>query len=89
MTNPHNVVAQAIESEVDSESLREFGGTRGVLGIVAPSHVVLYYLWIAWRDYGGALVVPEGFADIGPFLARMGEHIATGAAFSGVAMARF
>ena len=52
MTSPYDVVAQAIETEVDSESVREFGGTWGVVGIVATSHVVLYYLWIAWRYYG-------------------------------------
>ena len=68
MTGAHELAAQAIESEVDSESVREFGGPWSVVGIMTASHVILYYLWIAWRDYGGTLVHPEGFSDVGPFL---------------------
>ena len=80
MTNAHESAAQAIEREVDSESVREFGGPWSVVGIMTASHVILYYLWIAWRYYGGALVHPESVSDLGAFLGRMWEHVATGAA---------
>lgn len=71
---------EAIDQRIDAESVREFGGPLGVVLTIIGSHLVLYYLWISWRYYGGALLYPHGFADVLPFLARMWGHIASSAA---------
>lgn len=58
----------------------EFGGPWGALAIMVGSHLLVYYLWISSAYYHGAAVHPTSFTDVGPFLARMGHHIAAGAA---------
>ena len=73
-------LAEVTKRKLDAESVREFGGAPGAVAIVSASHLVLYYLWISWRYYGGALVGPEGLSDVAPFLGRMWEHVAGGAA---------
>lgn len=60
--------------------MREFGGPAGALAILLFSHAVLYYLWIAWRFHGGAVHYPDGLGDVGPYLARAADQIATHAA---------
>jgi delta24(24(1))-sterol reductase len=77
---------EAVERRIDSESVREFGGATGVVAIMLLSHLLLYYLWISWRYYGGALAHPQGLSDIASFLGRMWDHIATGAAPSWTAL---
>lgn len=64
----------------DSEPITEFGGRFGVLGIMLGSHLLLYWLWIAWRFEGGAMPLPDGLADLGPFLGRMVGHVVRDAA---------
>jgi delta24(24(1))-sterol reductase len=59
---------------------REFGGTFGAAFIMSLSHLLMLYLWIAWRFYDGALFYPAGIADVGPFFARIWDLIATHAA---------
>ncbi len=70
----------AIDRELDSKPVKEFGGPLGVAAIMLGSHAVLYYLWIAWRYYGGALPLPEGGADLVPFLGRLVDYVVDGAA---------
>jgi delta24(24(1))-sterol reductase len=61
-------------------SAREFGGGAGVLAIMIGSHLLVYYLWISIAYYRGALVHPESFSDLWPFVTRMAGHISDGAA---------
>ena len=56
---------------------REFGGALGAAFIMTLSHLLMLYLWIAWRFHEGALFYPAGFADIGPFFARTWDLIVT------------
>jgi delta24(24(1))-sterol reductase len=58
-----------VASKSDAES-REFGGTFGAAFIMTLSHLLMLYLWIAWRFYEGSVFYPTGLADVGPFLAR-------------------
>jgi len=58
---------KAVNRQVDTKSVREFGGPFGVILIILGSHLFMYYLWISWRFYGGALLYPHGFANILPF----------------------
>ena len=37
---------------------REFGGALGATLIMTVSHLLMLYLWLAWRFHGGALFVP-------------------------------
>ena len=71
---------EAIDRQIDAESVREFGGPIGVATIMAGSHVVMFYLWIAWRFHDGALPYPRGLSDLLPFLGRMWGHVAADAA---------
>ncbi len=70
----------AIDRAVDRETVREFGGAVGALGIMLGSHAVMYYLWIAWRFHGGALPLPDGAADALPFVGRLWQHVVQDAA---------
>ncbi|MCB9703497.1 MAG: delta(24(24(1)))-sterol reductase [Myxococcales bacterium] len=56
-----------------------FGGRTGVAALLVASHLIPYYLWIAWRFEGGALPRPDGLADLGPWLGRMAGHVAEAA----------
>ena len=56
---------------------REFGGTVGAAAIMIVSHALMLYLWIAWRFREGAVLYPAGLSDVGPFFARIWEHIVT------------
>jgi anaerobic selenocysteine-containing dehydrogenase len=42
--------------------VREFGGTLGASVIISLSHILMFYLWIAWRFHDGALFYPAGLA---------------------------
>jgi delta24(24(1))-sterol reductase len=53
-----------------SESAREFGGSFGAAFIMTLSHLLMLYLWLAWRFFDGAVFYPAGLSDIGPFFAR-------------------
>ena len=66
--------------DLDSESVREFGGAKGVVAIMIASHAVLYYLWIAWRFNDGAVPHPSGLGDLIPFLGHMGREVVVFAA---------
>ena len=59
-------------SEADNEQVTEFGGSLGAVAIMVGSHLLLYWLWIAWRFEDGAMPLPEGLADVGSFATRMG-----------------
>lgn len=75
------VVSQSIiDTRIDNDSVTEFGGPLGALGIMVGSHLLLYWLWIAWRFEGGAMPLPEGLADVGSFATRMIAHVVTDAA---------
>ena len=67
----------ATESETRA---REFGGTFGAAFIMTLSHFLMLYLWLAWRFYDGSLFYPAGLSDVGPFVARNWELIASNAA---------
>ena len=69
-----------IDHRLDAETVREFGGPWGVVLIMLGSHGVLYYLWISWRYFGGALLYPHGFSEILPFLGQCWHDIIRGAA---------
>jgi len=70
----------SIGAPPEHEPITEFGGRFGVLGIMIGSHLLLYWLWIAWRFEGGAMPLPHGLADLGPFCGRMLGHVVTDAA---------
>ena len=70
----------------DAEA-REFGGTFGAAFIMTVSHLLMLYLWIAWRFYDGALFYPSGLADIGPFLS-LGNDLCGMYAHQSAAVAR-
>lgn len=72
-------IDEAIDQRVDAASVREFGGPLGAAAIITSSHLVMYYLWIAWSLNGGALLYPKGLADLLPFLGRLWEHVVAGA----------
>ena len=57
-------------SDKHSEIPREFGGAPGAGIFIILSHVLLLYLWIAWRFHDGAIFYPAGIPDLGPFFAR-------------------
>ncbi|MDE0408207.1 MAG: delta(24(24(1)))-sterol reductase [Alphaproteobacteria bacterium] len=59
----------------DDEAAREFGGPLGTVVIMALSHGLMLYLWIAWRFNDGAALFPAGLSDVGPFLARIWEQV--------------
>ncbi len=60
----------AMTADKSSETAREFGGAPGAGVIITLSHVLLLYLWIAWRFHDGAIFYPVGISDLGPFFAR-------------------
>lgn len=64
----------------EEEEAIEFGGAFGAAFIMLASHATLYYLWISWKFYGAQLTYPSGVSDTLPWLQRMWQHIATGAA---------
>ena len=64
-----NVHVTPLDRKLDAGSIKEFGGAWGMFFIMLGSHLVLYYLRIAWRFYGGALIYLQGFfLDVLPFL---------------------
>ncbi len=65
----------SIDRQLDASPIREFGGPVGVLAIMVGSHLLLFWLWIAWRFEGGAMPLPDGLADLGPFAGRMLDHV--------------
>lgn len=65
-----NVCVTPLDQRLDVEPIKEFGEAWGVFFIMLGSHLILYYLWIAWRFYGGALIYPQGFSDVLPFFSR-------------------
>ncbi|PHH56842.1 delta(24(24(1)))-sterol reductase [Coxiella burnetii] len=75
-----NVRVTPLDQKLDAEPIKEFGGAWGVFFIMLGSHLVLYYLWIAWRFYGGALIYPHGFSDVLPFFNRFFNYIVNNAA---------
>ena len=70
----------AIDTRIDNEQVSEFGGPLGAVAIMVGSHLLLYWLWIAWRFEDGARPLPEDLADLGPFAARMVDHVVSHAA---------
>ncbi len=70
----------SIDRQLDASPIREFGGPVGVLAIMVGSHLLLFWLWIAWRFEGGAMPLPDGLADPGPFAGRMLDHVVAEAA---------
>ena len=71
---------EAIDRQIDAESVREFGGPIGAAAIMVGSHLVIFYIWIAWRFHDGVLPYPHGHSDLLPFLGRMWGHVAADAA---------
>jgi delta24(24(1))-sterol reductase len=59
----------------EAESAREFGGTFGAAFIMTLSHLLMLYLWVAWRFHGGAVFYPKGLSDLGPFFSRTWDLI--------------
>ena len=78
---------EAIDRALDADAVTEFGGPAGVVGIMLGSHLLLYWLWIAWRFEGGAMPLPDGLADALPWLTRMVDLVVTHAAPTGEAVA--
>ena len=66
-------------ADKSSEAGREFGGTLGAGVIITLSHILMLYLWIAWRFHDGAVFYPAGIADLGPFFARIWGQIVANA----------
>ncbi|MDF1796387.1 MAG: delta(24(24(1)))-sterol reductase [Coxiellaceae bacterium] len=64
----------------DASAHREFGGPRGVIFFIIFSHLILYYLWMAWRFHGGALFYPTSISTIGSFCAQFWHNIVNYAA---------
>ena len=62
----------AVETSYEA---REFGGTFGAAFIMTLSHVLMLYLWLAWRFFDGAVFYPAGLSDLGPFFARVWDLI--------------
>lgn len=72
-----HVASPSPASTRDKAEVREFGGAFGASVIMTLSHLLMLYLWIAWRFHDGALFHPVGIADVGPFFARNWDLIVT------------
>jgi delta24(24(1))-sterol reductase len=70
-------VTRARAADTEQEAVREFGGTFGAAFIMTLSHLLMLYLWIAWRFHDGALFYPAELSDVGPFFGRIWDQIAT------------
>ena len=64
----------------NEEAAREFGGALGAGIIIILSHVLMFYLWIAWRFHNGAVFYPAGLSDMGSFFVRNWELVVAHAA---------
>ncbi len=71
---------QANAQQQDEAAIKEFGGPGGVTFFIIFSHIILYYLWMAWRFHGGALFYPTSLSSIGPFFTTFWHNITTYAA---------
>jgi delta24(24(1))-sterol reductase len=69
------VAPASAASPRDDAEVREFGGALGSVLIITLSHLLMFYLWIAWRFHDGALFYPTSLSDLGPFLVRQWELI--------------
>jgi len=54
--NLGNSIDHALENK---ELHQEFGGSVGVVFIMISSHLLLYYMWMAWRFHDGAVFWPH------------------------------
>lgn len=66
-----------MSAQAKSDNSFEFGGALGAAFIIVFSHLLMFYLWVAWRFHDGALIYPTSVADAVPFLARIGDLIIT------------
>ncbi|KAL5038697.1 hypothetical protein BDV3_001921 [Batrachochytrium dendrobatidis] len=67
-------------SNTDHDIIFEFGGPVGVTFMMGGFPLLMYYFWICIEYYNGVLVAPANWDDLQPFLFRMIEHVAMGAA---------
>ncbi|KAG8964910.1 C-24(28) sterol reductase [Tulasnella sp. 419] len=73
-------VGKAIDRKLDNHETYEFGGPTGVAIMMTIFPPLMYYFWICLWFYDGQLVHPSSFSDIGPFFARMWNHVRQDAA---------
>ena len=66
---------QPMTARKSDEAAREFGGTLGAGIIMALSHALMLYLWLAWRFHDGAIFYPAGLSEVGPFFGRVWEQV--------------
>ena len=62
-------------ASTDEDTTREFGGTFGAAFIITLSHLLMFYLWVAWRFHDGAVFYPKGLSDVGPFFSSTWDLI--------------
>ncbi|CAO1613069.1 unnamed protein product [Parajaminaea phylloscopi] len=76
--NPGIVISEqgrVTDKKLDQHDDWEFGGPWGVTAMMVFFPLLMYYLWICLWFYDGQIIVPKSIDQIGPFFAKLGNHI--------------